>query len=169
MRACAFVSLAAGIVLVGGVSTLPGAGAEEKPASFSLSYVYAGLTEITLTDGKLRYVWHTPRQQDEKSPLQSSPTEYDRHQIDVRLTEKELGSFRDWVARNKVFGFAKDYPSSSGGSSRGSAYQSGLSVLQGDRKQAVTWVGDSKIPKELGTAINELTSLADKIENSRRK
>ena len=36
-------------------------------------------------------------------------------------------------------------------------------------KQAVTWVGDSKIPKDLDTAINELTSLADKIENSRRK
>jgi hypothetical protein len=169
MRTCAFVGLAVGIVLAGGASTLPRAGAEEKPVPFSLSYASAGLTEITVTDGKLRYVWHTPRRQEEAEPLRSCPTEYDRHQIDVRLTENELGKFRDWVARHRVFGFAKDYPSSSGGRSRGAAYRSCLSVVQGDRKQAVTWMGDSKIPKELDTAIHELTSLADKIENSRRK
>src|SRR5262249_50880292 len=162
------VCLAVGIVLADGASTLARAGAEEKPAPFSLSYASAGLTEITVTDGKLRYVWHTPRRQEEAGPLPRSPTEYDRHQIDVRLTDKELGQFRDWVARHKVFGLAKDYPSSSG-RSRGAAYRSGLSVVQGDKKQAATWVGDSKIPKELGTAIHELTSLADKFENSRRK
>jgi hypothetical protein len=170
MRTCSVVSLAVGIVLAGGASNLPRVGAEEKPASFSLSYAYAGLTEITVTDGKLRYVWHTPRRQDDEAgPLQSCPTEYDRHQIDVRLTDKELGTFREWVARHEVFGLAKDYPSSSGGRARGAAYRSGLSVVQGDKKQAVTWVGDSKIPKDLDTAISELTSLADKIENSRRK
>ena len=170
MRTCASVCLAVGIVLAGGAWTLPRAGAEEKPAPFSLSYASAGLTEITVTDGKLRYVWHTPRRQDDEAgPLQSCPTEYDRHQIDVRLTDKELEKLRDWGARHKVFEFAKDYPSSSGGRSRGAAYQSGLSVVQGDKKQAVTWVGDSKIPKELGTAMHELISLADKIENSRRK
>jgi hypothetical protein len=170
MRNCAFVCLAVGIVLTGEASTLPGAGAEEKPAPFSLSYACAGLTEITVTEGKLRYVWHTPRRQDNGAgPLQSCATEYDRHQINVRLTDKELGAFRDWVARHKVFEFAKDYPSSSSGRSRGAAYQSGLSVVQRDKKQAVAWVGDSKIPMELVTAINELTSLADKIENSRRK
>ena len=169
MRTCALVSLAVGIVLTGGASTLPCAGAEGKPASFSLSYVYAGLTELTITDGKLRYVWHTPRRQDDEvGPLQSCP-EYDRHQIDVRLTDKELGKFRDWVARHKVFGFAGDYPSSSGGRSRAAVYRSGLSVVQGDKKQGVTWVGDSKTPKELHTAVSELTSLADAIENSRRK
>src|SRR5262245_39455679 len=122
MRTCAFISLAAGIVLAGAASTLPRADAEEKPASFSLSYVYAGLTQITVMDGKLRYVWHTPRRHDEAGPVQSSPTEYDRHQIDVRLTDQELGKFRDWVAGHKVFGFGKDYPSSSGGRSRGAAY-----------------------------------------------
>ena len=149
---------------------LPRAGAEEKPAPISLSYAYAGLTEITVTDGKLHYVWHTPRRHDDEArPLQSSPTEYDRHQIDVRLTDKELGKFRDWVTRHKVFEFAKDYPSASGGRSRGAAYRSCLSVVQGDKKQAVTWVGDSKTPKVLDTAISELTSLADAIENSRRK
>jgi hypothetical protein len=170
MRACAFVSLAVGIILAGEASTLPRAGADEKPSPISLSYASAGLTEINVTDGKLRYVWHTPRWRDEEArPLESCPTEYDRHQIDVRLTDKELGKFRDWVARHKVFEFAKDYPSSSGGRSRGAAYRSGLSVVQGDKKQAVAWVGDSKTPKELDTAMSELTSLADAIENSRRK
>jgi hypothetical protein len=135
MRTSALVCLTLSIVLAGGASTPPRAGAEGKPTTFSLSYAYAGLTEITVTEGKLRYVWHTPR----------------------------------WVARHRVFGFAKDYRSSSGGRSRETAYRSGLSVIQGDKKLAVTWVGDSKIPKELDTAINELTSIADKIENSRRK
>src|SRR5215475_6374110 len=106
MRLRAFVCLAVGTVLAGEASTLPCAGAEEKPAPLSLSYASAGLTEIAVAEGKLRYVWHTPRRQDnETGPLQSSPTEYDRHQIDVRLTDKELGQFRDWVARHKVFGF----------------------------------------------------------------
>jgi hypothetical protein len=170
MRTCVFVCLAVGIVLAGEASTLPCAAAEEKPTPISLSYASASLTEITVTDGKLRYVWHTPRKRDDETgPAESCPTEYDRHQIDVRLTDKELGKFREWVARHKVFEFAKDYPSSSGGRSRGAAYQSGLTVVQGDKKQTVTWVGDSKTPKELDTAIGELISFADALENSRRK
>jgi hypothetical protein len=128
------------------------------------------LTEITVKDGKLRYVWHTLRQRDgAATPVLGSLEEYDRHQIDVWLTDKELGRFRSWVARHKVFGFDKDYPSSSGGRSRGAAYQSGLTVILGDKKQTVSWVGDSKAPRELGTAINALTSLADEVEKSRRK
>jgi hypothetical protein len=42
-------------------------------------------------------------------------------------------------------------------------------VTQGDKKQTVSWVGDSKTPRELGTAIKELTSLVHKIEKSRRE
>jgi hypothetical protein len=150
--------------------SLPLAGAEEKPAPFSLSYSHAGLTEITVKDGKLCYVWHTLRRRDdERAPRRGNLDEYDRHQIDIWLTGKEAGRFRDWVVRHKVFGFDKDYPSSSGGRTRGAAFQSGLTVLQGDKKHAVSWVGDSKTPKELDTAINELTSLADEIAKSRRK
>jgi hypothetical protein len=158
-------------LLAGGLAgSLPRASAAEKPAPVSLSYARAGLTEITVTCGKLRYVWHTRRwQDDEEKTNRGSLTEYDRHQIDVRLTDKEVGKFRDWVARHKVFGFDKDYPSSSGGRSRGAAFQSGLTVTQGDKKHTVSWVGDSKTPRELDAAINELTALADEIENSRRK
>ena len=149
---------------------LPRAGAQEKPAPLSLSYAHAGLTAITVEAGKLRYVWHTLRQRDgDVAARRGNLDEYDRHQIDVWLKDKEVGKFRDWVARHKVFGFDKDYPSSSGGRSRGAAFQSGLTVMEGDKKQTVSWVGDSKTPKELDTAINELTSLADEIERSRRQ
>jgi hypothetical protein len=127
------------------------------------------LTQITVKDGKLRYVWHTLRRREERAPRRGTLDEYDRHQSDVWLTGKEAGRFRDWVARHKVFGFDKDYPSSSGGRSRGAAFQSGLTVHQGDKKHTVSWVGDSKTPKELNTAINELTTLADEIAKSRRK
>jgi hypothetical protein len=144
--------------------------AEETPAPFSLSYTHAGLTAITVKDGKLRYVWHTLRQRDGKVPLrQSNLDEYDRHQVDVWLTDKELQRFRDWVAGHKVFGFDKEYPSSSDRRSRGAAFQSGLTVCQGDKKKTVSWVGDSKTPKELDTAIHKLSSLAAEIEKSRRK
>jgi hypothetical protein len=150
--------------------SLPRASAEEKPAPVSLSYAHAGLTEITVESGKLHYVWHTLRQRDGEATLRrGNLDEYDRHQIDVWLTDNEVGKFREWVARNKVSGFEKDYPSSSGGGSRGAAFQSGLTVIQGDKKQTVSWVGGSKTPRELDTAIDELTSLADEIENSRRK
>jgi hypothetical protein len=150
--------------------TAPLTGAEGKPAPFSLAYAHAGLTEITVKDGKLRYVWHTLRRRDgEVTPRRGNLDEYDRHQIDAWLTDKEAKRFRDWVARHKVFGFDKDYPSSSGGRARGAAFQSGLTIIQEDKKHTVSWVGDSKTPRELDTAINELTALASEIEKSRRK
>jgi hypothetical protein len=170
MRTCAFVSLAVAIVLAGGASTLPRAGAEQKPALISRSYTHAGLTDITVKDGKLRYVWHTLRLWEGKvSPTPSDLDEYDRHQVDVWLTDKELHRFRDWVAQHKVFRFDKEYPSSSDRRSYGAAFHSSLTVSQGDKKHTVSWVGDSKTPRELDTAIRKLNSLVAKIEKSRRK
>jgi hypothetical protein len=170
MRACAFVWLAVGIVLVGAASTLPRAGAEDQPAPLSLSYAHAGLTDITVKEGKLHYVWHTPRARDDGKPLEQGSLEnYDRHQIDVWLTDKELGQFRDWVSRHKVFDFEKDYPSAPGGGGRGAAFQSGLTVSRGEKKHSVSWTGDSKIPESLGKAIAELSVLADAVQKSRNK
>src|SRR5262245_45716996 len=115
--------LAAGLLACGLAGAIPVSRSEEKPAPFSLSYAYAGLTEITVKDGKLRYVWHTRRQREGGgTPDRSSLEEYDRHQIDVWLTDRELERFRDWVGRHKVFDLDKDYPSASGGNSRGAAY-----------------------------------------------
>jgi hypothetical protein len=150
----------------------PAARSAEKPALFSLSYVHAGLTEITVKDGQLRYVWHTERQWDDgkagKPPL-SGLANYDRHQVDVWLTDKELERFRAWVARHKPFEFDKDYPSPPGSTSRGGAFQSGLTVVQGDKKHGIGWAGDSKIPEALGVAVGELIELADEIQKSRSK
>jgi len=150
----------------------PHAGADEKPASLSLSYAHAGLTEITVKGGKLHYIWHTERQWDDekagKSDL-SGLAGYDRHQVDVWLTDKELEQFRAWVARHKPFEFDKDYPSPPGSTSRGGAFQSGLTVVQGDKKHGIGWAGDSKIPKALGVAVAELIELADKTRRSRSK
>jgi hypothetical protein len=80
------------------VGFFPAARAAEKPAPFSLSYVHAGLSEITVKDGKLHYIWHTERQSgDGKAALDRSGLEnYDRHQVDVWLTDKELEQFRAW-------------------------------------------------------------------------
>ena len=148
----------------------PLAHAEEKPAPLSVSYTHAGLTEITVKDGKLRYVWHTMRQgEDGKAVEQGSLANYDRHQVDIWLTGKEMKRFRDWVVRRKVFEFEKDYPSASGGRSRGAAFQSGLDLVLGEKKRGISWAGDSKIPKGLGTAISELITLADEIQKSRSK
>jgi hypothetical protein len=167
MRLTAF----AACILAGGLAApLLVARAAEKPTPLSLSYTHAGLTEITLKDGKLRYVWHTTRHRDDNNPLEQACLEnYDRHQIDVWLTDKELEQFRDWVARNKVFDFEKDYPSASGGKDRGAAFQSGLTVVREEKKHGVTWVGDSKVPKTLSTAIGELSALAETVQKSRNK
>ena len=151
---------------------IPAARAAEKPAPFSLSYAHAGLTEITVKDGKLHYIWRTERLWDDeeagKSDL-SGLADYDRHQVDVWLTDKELEQFRAWVARHKPFEFDKDYPSPPGGTSRGGAFQSGLTVVQGDKKHGIGWAGDSRVPKALGVAVAELIELADKIQRSRSK
>jgi hypothetical protein len=161
---CLFAWGIAGFVLV--------ARAEEKPAPFSLSYTHAGLTEITVKDGKLRYVWHTERKWDDgnmgKADM-SGYANYDRHQVDVWLTDKERERFRTWAARHKPFEFDKDYPSASDGKSRGAAFQSGLTVVQGDKKHSTSWAGDSKTPKTLGVAVGALIELADQIQKSRSK
>ncbi len=150
--------------------TYPVAHCAEKPVPFSIEYAYAGLTEITVKDGKLHYVWHTPRQWDDpKPPDRASLENYDRHQIDVWLTDKEAGRFRDWIARHKVFEFDKAYPSPPDGNSRGAAFQSGLTVVQADKKHGLSWAGDSKIPKALAAAENHLTALCDEIQKSRSK
>jgi hypothetical protein len=112
--------------------SLPRAGAEEKPAPVCLSYDHAGLTEITVKDGKLRYVWYTVRKWDDgqEVALRGSLESYDRHQVDVWLTDKELRRFQRWIARLKVFGFDKDYPSSSAGRGHSRTFRRRLTVTQ---------------------------------------
>jgi hypothetical protein len=56
---------------------------------------------------------------------------------------------------------------SSGGKSRGAAYGSGITVVVGEKKHGVSWVGDSKTPKGLAEAINDLVAIADEIRKSR--
>lgn len=144
--------------------------AEEKLASVFIDYTYAGLTEIAVKDGKLHYVWHTPRQRDDvKAPEQASLANHDRHQVDIWLTEREMGRFRDWIASHKLFEFDKEYRSASDGKARGAAFGSGLTIALGDKKHGISWVGDSKTPKELGAAVNDLAALADAIQKSRSK
>jgi len=146
--------------------------AAEKPSPFSIDYAYAGLTEVAVKDGKLRYVWHSERKWDDDKAGKgdrSNFENYDRHQVDVWLTDKEAGRFRDWIARHKVFEFDKTYPSPPGSNSRGGAFQSGLTVVLGNKKHGVSWAGDSKEPKGLAVAINELVSLCDEVQKSRSK
>jgi hypothetical protein len=146
----------------------PNSRAEEK-AAFSISYSYAGLDELTVENGKLHYVWHTLRKQDKPLPDTQSLDSYDRHRVDIRLTEKESARFQDWIHEYNLFDLKKSYPSASDGKSYGAAFESGLTISKGDRKHGISWVGDSKTPKELNEAVNELIRLADEIEKSRRK
>jgi hypothetical protein len=146
------------------------AAAELTPPPFTLSYSDAGLTEILIKDAKLHYVWHTDRHfEDSKLVALGSLENYDRHQIDVWLTDTELQRFRNWVAQHQVFKFEKEYPSPSGGSSRGAAFRSALTVSDGNHTHSVFWVGDSKVPIGLGTATDALRSCAADIEKSRSK
>jgi hypothetical protein len=163
-------ALAACILAGGLAATPPVTRAGEKPIIFSLSYTHAGLTEITLKNSKLHYVWHTDRQGDDGILVAVDSFEnYDRHQIDVWLTKKEMKLFRNWVERHKVFAFEKDYPSASGGRTRGASFRSALTVVRGQKKHSVLWVGDSKVPKKLTAAIDELRAMASTVQKSRNK
>jgi hypothetical protein len=148
---------------------IPVARAEDKPAPLSVSYTHARLTDITVKDGKLHYVWHTERQWDDAKPPRSNFENYDRHQVDIWLTDKELDRVQTWAARHKLFEFDKDYPSPPGSNSRGGAYQSGLTIVLGDKKHGIGWAGDSKTPEALGVAVSEFIQLADEIQKNRSK
>jgi HEAT repeat protein len=140
--------------------------AEENAPAFFLSYTHAGLAEVSVKGDKLRYIWHTTRHWDEELKKKPGSLNYDRHEIHVWLTDKELERFRDWVGRHKVFDFDQEYPSSS---PRSSAFVSRLTVDRGDKMQSVSWVGDRKRPKELATAVHELLALAGEIQKSRTR
>jgi hypothetical protein len=142
--------------------------AEEK-AAFSISYTDAGLVELNVKNGQLHYVWHSLRKKDKPLPDKQSLDSYDRHQVDIRLTDKENERFQEWIETHKLFDLEKEYPSASGGKSYGSAFASALTLVKGKQKHGIAWVGDSKTPKELNDAVNELIRLADEIEKSRRK
>jgi hypothetical protein len=142
--------------------------AEEK-AAFAISYSHARLDELTVEKGTLHYVWHTLRKKDTPLPDKQSLDSYDRHQVDIRLTEKESAQFQDWIDEHKLFDLKESYPSASDGKSYGAAFESGLTISKGDHKRGIHWVGDSKTPKELDEAVSELIRIADAIEKSRRK
>ena len=144
--------------------------AEEKPGAISVSYTHAGLDDIAIKDGKLRYVWHTERRRDNGKPGDRSNAEgYDRHQVDIWLTDKELVRARQWAARHKLFEFDRDYPSPPGSTSRGGAFQSSLSIVQGGKKHTIGWAGDSNTPESLGLAVADLIALVDEIQKSRNR
>ena len=142
---------------------------DNEKVAFSISYSHAGLSELTIQKGKLHYVWHTLRKKDKPLPDTQSLENYDRHQVDIRLTDKEMAQFQDWIDEHKLFDLKESYPSASDGKSYGAAFETGLTISKGDRKHGITWVGDSKTPKELNEAVNELIRLAEEIEKSRRK
>jgi hypothetical protein len=162
------ISLFAPLLVIGGWAAFAVPGhPQEKGPPFSISYAYAGLTSIEVKGGKLHYVWHTPRQDTPLTP--QSLEAYDRHKVEVWLTGKEQARFREWITRNKVFDFKKEYPHRPGPGTYGSAFQAGLTVVVGDKKHGAGWDGDSQTPETLGTAINELEALAKEVEKSRRK
>ncbi len=93
-------SLVLCLVVCNLAGVIPIARTEDKPAPLSVSYTYAGLTEITVKDGKLHYVWHTERQWGDGKRLdRSNLANYDRHQVDIWLTVEELERVQRWAAR----------------------------------------------------------------------
>jgi hypothetical protein len=143
--------------------------ADEKVARFELSYDGAGLTKVSIKDGKLHYLWHTRRKDGITRDL-GALISYDRHEVDIWLSEAELTQFEDWASRHKIFGFDSNYPSAStpGTVNRGDGFEHVLKIIQADKKHSVIWTGASTLPPTLQTAAADLMSLAKKIKDSRQ-
>jgi hypothetical protein len=141
---------------------------EKKSPPFSLSYDGAGLTQITLKDGKLHFVWHTlrPWTDGQKARLRQSVGTYVRHKIVARLTEEEKDQFRAWISRHKTFDFPRTFPERIKGSkTKGSGSVCSLTLSQGKKSHRIEWNGDLLTPKSLITAVDDLVRLAKAVKD----
>jgi hypothetical protein len=147
------------------ISGAPGSAAE-KAEVFSIHYSHAGLREITIKDGRLKYSWVTGRIGGPVFPL-GTLDDFDQHQMNVWLTDKEMGQFREWMVRHKVFDFKSGYPKRPGRETYGSAFHSVLTVEQKDKKQGISWTGHSQTPESLQAAVGDLIKTADEVRGDR--
>jgi len=129
--------------------------------------VWSGLRFKTVA---FSFTWHTERKWDEGqlAAARQGMSNYDRHQIEVWLTPQELQRLQQWAENRSLSRFHSPFPARSGAPSYGAASQSSLRVAVGTDTHALSWSGDSQVPAELSTAVQELAGICRGIETRRR-
>ena len=141
------------------------------PASaidLGVSYDHAGLTQINVQTGHLRFVWHTLRKYDKPTPALQDMSSYDRHEVDIWLTDSEIDAISQWMKNSKVFDLPAMFPSKAN-QTYGSAFQTKLTVTLQGRKRSVAWDGDNLLTEEFRKAEIDFLRLCEGIRKDRDK
>jgi hypothetical protein len=151
--------------------------ATARAGDLRIVYDSSSLTKIEVSELKpssrwqMRFTWHTPcAPVDEKDNFgeHQSLESFDKHSAEIKLTTAELARLENWVKQNEIFDWKSEYPESSV-QTYGSAFPSSLTVEMDGKKYTLKWTGDTKVPKNLGDAIDKLVQICQEIRKSREK
>jgi hypothetical protein len=156
------------VIVAGSLLVMFATGVAAGEVHVGVDYDAAGLTQIKIENGRLHYVWHTPRHYGEGKRVvaQQDMTAYDRHEAHIWLTEEETEAVAEWIEEHNVLDMQEEYPTRQPGS-YGSAFEMTLEASREDRMHSIRWTADSKITEELRTAVAELEELCKTIRRSR--
>jgi hypothetical protein len=151
------------------VATQPATGAAPHrgcPRPYSISYDYAGLTSIRISNGHFRYMWHTPTD-DPRRAMEQSLNAYDSHLSEQDLSTEQEARVIEWLESAMALGLR----SPDGNAERpsyGGAFRTSFSVSCGDVVTTLHWTGDSrwsdtKMRDDLSQTVSRLQALCDTI------
>ncbi len=128
-----------------------------------IDYDHAGLTQITVENGKLKYVWHTSKK--DLIALRQDLSSYDRHEFSKELTPTDLSRFEKWIDETGLFSLHDSFAIKDN-ETYGSAFETSLKVISGNKRYEANWTGDSKLTKEVIKAQSQLILICDNLRIS---
>jgi hypothetical protein len=151
--------------------------ATARAGDLRILYESSSLTKIEVSELKpssrwqMRFTWHTlcaPVDEKDDFGDHQSLESFDTHSTEIKLTTAELAQLENWVKQYEIFDLKSEYPESSV-RTYGSAFVSSLTVELDGKKFTLKWTGDTKLPKNLGDAIDKLVQICQEIRKSRER
>jgi len=129
-------------------------------STFVINYSNADLNTILITSYKMTLTWHTLKKG--LGIPQQSLNSYDKHNVNVELSQEDRLHYEKWVDKNHLFSFRDYYPPSDSGS-YGAAFESSLYIKFDSKEKTISW-DDTSNCLELREAIKKLCKLTDKFK-----
>lgn len=134
--------------------------------SLSISYEYAELENINVSDGTLEYIWHTLKKDLNTEP--QSKDSYDKHEFKKKLSEDEIKLFEKWIEDCNVFRLPTKIPKRNE-ETYGSAFITNIEVNHNEKNYKTDWTGDSILTNDITTAIQNLKDITNEIKDKSDK
>ncbi len=130
--------------------------------SLSISYEYAGLENIKVSDGSLDYVWHTLKK--DLIVVPQNMSSYDKHEFKKKLSEDEIKLFEKWIKDCNVFNLPTKFPRGDG-TSYASAFVSSFEVKYSEKSYRGGWSEDDTVPGEINKTVQNLRDITNEIKD----